>query len=143
MSEREMRRLLQDVIQDIDAGRVDVRPRRRQGPGRLRRLVAPPLIAASLGLGLGAAGSTGCDGRNVGTAEDGGGDASAQVDSGNIEAYGVVMMDAGVDGGNVDLYGVIVEDGGVQQDAIVDAAVDGEIPLPYAAPPILDYPLPA
>ena len=50
MSDREMRRLLNDVIADIEAGRV--KPRRRLG--RLGALIGGGAIAATLAL-------TGCD----------------------------------------------------------------------------------
>lgn len=121
MSDQDFRRLLLEVIDDIDAGRVDVRPRRY----RLARLIGAPLVAATLGLSAGA-----CSNRNVGTHQD----AEAPLDDGTTADDGGPPIDAAaVDGGNIDLYGIIIE------DAAVDAAVDGEIPLPYAAPPITDF----
>jgi hypothetical protein len=131
MPEPELRQILRDVIADIDAGRVDVRPRRRRG-----RWLGSSVVAAALGLAGGALGA-GCEQHALGVDRD------AAVDAGSIVLYGIARTDAAldaaadaeVDGGNVDLYGVILEDGG-SADAALDAAVDGDIPLPYAAPPI-------
>jgi hypothetical protein len=154
MSDREIREVLQEVIADIDAGRVDPRSparrrRRRERPYLLGRWLGPPLLAASLGVAAAAgAGATGCTMRNVGVDEDASGDARVEVDGGNQELYGVVGpdagLDAGVDGGNIDLYGVIVEDGGVAEDGgeLEDAEVDAQILPPYASPPILEYDAP-
>lgn len=128
MSERELRQILDEVISEIDAGRIDLRSRRL----RLGRWLGPPLVAATLGL-TGASLGTGCTERSVGTSQDASTDARVGLDSGSVDAYGIPYADAAVDSGNVDLYGVVPEDAG-----IVDAAIDGDIPLPYAAPPILD-----
>lgn len=118
MSECDLRRILHEVICDIDAGRVDPRPRRR----RLSRWLGPPLVAATIGI----TGAAGCDSRAVGTQED------AALDAGASEVYGVVPSDARIDtgtyidtgiptdSGNVDLYGMVIEDAGLD-DAQVDS----------------------
>ena len=106
MTEREMRKILGEVVDDLDSGRVRVpRPKRR----RLRSVVAPAILAAGLGL---AGAAMGCDGRNVGTEGDGSArpdvmvgqdagtvqqDAEVEVDGGPIWAYGIVFEDAEVD----------------------------------------------
>ena len=120
MNDHDLRSLLEEVIADLDAGRL--RP-----PGRrLVRLLGPPLLA--VGLGLGAAG---CDGRNLGIAED---DAATQpvepqrADAGGQPAY----VAPEVDGGPVLMYGEPFE-------PAADAAVpepDGEPNASlYSAPP--------
>ncbi len=131
MSDRELRQILQDVIEDIDSGRV--RP-----PRRLMRWLGPSALAVSLGV----AGAAGCDARPVGVESDGGvavtvdagleqdaeppradaqvtPDAQPQLDAGPLVMYGPAwppvdggaMEDYGVspvepDGGPFDLYGV-------------------------------------
>jgi len=156
MSDRDLRRILNDIIEDLDSGRL--RPHR---PRRLVRWIGGPALAASLGLGLGL-GATGCDDRAIGYAEDAGVHqvdtgvhqadtgmhqvdagstedyAAPPVDAGGIYAYGIPPMvedagaeaiDAGAeewDGGAYDLYGVPFEG--------EDAAVDPPPEAMYAAP---------
>ena len=115
MSDQELRKLLHQAIEDMDAGRVSVRPPRRSV---IRHLLAPPLIAASLGL------AAGCDTRSVGASDDGGGRPDAAI-----------THDGDVDAGPVDLYGVIVEDGGpILVDAAYMAPFDSGPEPPYMAP---------
>ncbi|MFH2005155.1 MAG: hypothetical protein ABI333_01080 [bacterium] len=120
MSDRELRDLLEAVIEDIDSGRVVVRR-----AGTLARLMAPGLVAASLGLAA-------CGGTPVGSAQDAQTDAVVMQPDSSVEAYGIPMADAGVDAGNIDLYGMIIEDAAVEEDADI-------IYPPYAAPPVRDY----
>ncbi len=44
------------------------------------------------------------------------------------------------DNADLGLYGMIIEDAEVEDAEVVDAGIDGDLPLPYAAPPILDFP---
>lgn len=121
MSDREMRRLLNDVIADIEAGRVN--PRRRLG--RLGALLGGGAIAATMAL-------TGCfeaspaygvpptdstvqyDGDvDAGPViEYGGPDIDAAVDAGPVVDYGGPDIDAAVDAGPVVDYGGPDIDGG-------------------------------
>ncbi len=124
MSDREMRELLEAVIDDIDSGLVTVRR-----AGRLGRLVGTGLVAATLGL------AGGCTQTGVGTETD----AAPTSDAG-------AQADAQIDAGPVDLYGIWTEDAAVSDDAQaeVDAAVDAEVDAeifypPYAAPPVYDF----
>lgn len=64
MSDRELRKIVKEVIADIDSGRIRL-PRPRWS--RLKALLAPPVIAASLGMA-----AMGCDDRAVGISDDGG-----------------------------------------------------------------------
>ena len=76
MSDRDLREIVKEVITDIDSGRIRL-PRRRFG--RLRALLATPVIAASLGVA-----AMGCDDRAVGISEDGG--VQHQVDDAGEES---------------------------------------------------------
>jgi hypothetical protein len=124
MNDADLRTLLDQVIADLDAGRL--RPPGRRPRGLARRL-GPPLLAVGLGLGVAA-----CDGRGLGVVEE---DASVQpvdpqrVDAGDQPAY----VAPEVDGGPMVMYGEPFE-------PVVDAGVpepDGEPPNAslYAAPP--------
>lgn len=126
MSDREIRELLEAVIDDIDAGRVTVRR-----AGRLGKLVGTGLVAATLGL------SGGCTETAVGTGTDAAptadagtqADANAEVDSGPVDLYGIWTDDAAVS-----------DDAAADGDAAADAEVDAEIFYPpYAAPPVYDF----
>lgn len=66
MSDRDLRRILNEVIDEIDRGRLRPVP-----PARRRGRLGGAVLAAALGLGLAAGG--GCGGRVVGTVTDGGG----------------------------------------------------------------------
>jgi hypothetical protein len=115
MSDHELRRILKQTIEDIDAGRIRVRSPRRS---ILRHLLAPPLIAASLGL------AAGCDTRSVGASDDGG-----------TRPDAAVTQDGEVDSGPVDLYGVMTNDGGpFTVDAAYMAPFDSGPEPPYMAP---------
>jgi len=141
MSDRDLRQILNDIIDDLDTGRL-----RAHRPRRLLRWLGAPVLAATLGLG-----GAGCEDRAIGYAEDAGvqqmdaashEDAAVQqVDAGSIFAYGIPPMDdAGAeamdaaveewDGGAYDLYGVPFEG--------EDAAVDPPPEAMYSAP---DYEL--
>ncbi len=138
MSDRELRRILHDIIDDLDAGRL-----RAPRPRRFIRWLGAPVLAASLGLGV-----AGCEDRSIGyttdaaveqvdagTYED---STAPQVDGGNVFAYGIppIDEDAGApsvdadvqqyDGGNMDLYGVPFQG--------EDAAVDPPPEALYSAP---------
>ncbi len=112
MSDRELRDVLHAVMDDIDAGRL-----RRPGiRPRLWRLVAPPLLATSLGL-------AGCGDTAVGTSQDGTVSVDGQMDAGPVLEY-MAPFDAAV------------EDGGVVPPYMgpFDAAVDAGPNLEYMAP---------
>lgn len=89
MSDRDLRRILSEIIEDFDTGRI----RRIRGrlPG-VRKVVGSAVIAAALGLG-GAA----CDTRSVGAPTDAGThqDVVVQVDAGGDLLYMAPMVDAG------------------------------------------------
>ncbi len=127
MSDREMRELLEAVIDDIDSGLVTVRR-----AGRLGRLVGTGLVAATIGL------AGGCTQTAVGTetdaapTSDAGAQADAQVDAGPVDLYGFFTEDAAVTG-----------DAEAEADAEADAEIDAQIFYPpYAAPPVYDFTLP-
>lgn len=79
MSDQELRGVLEEVIRDIDTGRIPI----RRSPRRLAAVLGPPLLALGLGLGAGA-----CTDRAVGVGEEEG---RGAPDS------GLVRSDAGVD----------------------------------------------
>jgi len=117
MSDRELRQVLQDIIEDIDTGRV--RPFRGRS---LRMILAGSALAAGLALG-------GCE--------------TAQPVYGvpPNDAYGVPITDARPEGGAVDAYGIPMLDAGLDAAPTTDASVDadagwdGGIYL-YGAPPM-------
>lgn len=119
MSDRDLRRILNDIIDDLDAGRV--RPPR---PRRLVRWLGAPVLAASLGLG-----AAGCDDRAIGYTDDAG--VNQQVDSGSSEDYAAPPVDAG----NIFAYGIppMDEDASIEDvDAEADAEADAEVDPPFA-----------
>jgi hypothetical protein len=159
MSDQELRKVLQDVMEEIDSGRL--RPLR---PKRLRGTLRGAILAAALGLSTAA-----CGGRAVGGDPDAGTqphpdvatqqldagtqqpDAATvqldagepQVDSGPLTAYGIPEVDAGtvvlLDGGATNLYLAVMFDGGDVEalDAGPQPAEDAEIDTPaYMAPPV-------
>lgn len=112
MSDYELRRILHDVIREIDEGRL--RTPFQNLARRLGRAVAPPLVAAAIGLGTMA-----CDDRALGydpdasvsstadasvqrDAETIAPDAQPQLDAGSVLMYGEPWLDAGA----MDDYGV-------------------------------------
>jgi hypothetical protein len=124
MSDREMRRLLQDVMDDIEAGRV--KPRRRFG--RLKAVLGGGAIAATLAL-------TGCDtdaapvygvppdatvqydaASDAEPLTDAEAEADAEADAGPVVDYGGPDIDAGVDAGPVVDYGGPDIDAGAQPE---------------------------
>lgn len=132
MNDAEMRALLEDVISDLDAGRVALpRPRRR-----LLRYLGPPLLAASLGM-------VGCSQDALEPPQDGATqtDATVDPDGGFVPEY-MAPFDAGPDL----LYmapfdGSVAIDGGAVPEymAVFDASTEidedaGAMPL-YMGPP--------
>ena len=122
MSDREMRALLHQVMTDIEEGRIAPKPLPFR---RLGRFLAPPLLAASLGL-------AGCTDNNVGYY----GDAAymapdvavqdASVDAGPVvDAAYMAPFDAAVDSGPEPPY----------MGPPFDAGVDSGPEPPYMAPP--------
>jgi len=149
MSDYELRRILLDVIRDIDEGRV--RTPVQNLARRLGRAVAPPLVAAAIGLGTMA-----CDDRALGydpdastsptadasvqrDAETTAPDAQPQLDAGSVLMYGEPWLDAGAvddygvppieaDAADIDLYGVPPQPG-------PDAGSAGLYGVPEVEPP--------
>jgi hypothetical protein len=159
MSDRDIRQILNEIIEDFDAGRL--RMVRTRLP-TVRNVVGSALVAVALGLG-GAA----CDGRGVGTATDAGvqRDVAVQVDGGMDLLYMAPMVDAGPmpeyaepfqDGGIMPAYGEpFYDDGGVYEymappidagdvpaymapgwDASADPEADGGFNTAYGVPPV-------
>ena len=125
MSDQELRTLLEDVIEDIDAGRVrpPCRPRRRLG-----RLIAGSALVAGLAL-------AGCDTAqpaygapptDAETMLDSTVSGDAEVDADPVVDYGGPDIDAGLDSG------AVIEYGGPD----VDAEVDGGPVVDYGGPDI-------
>ena len=119
MSEREMREVLQAVIDDIDTGRLAVPPLR----SRLVRYLGPPLVAASLGL-------TGCIDRDVEPARDSSTQDATIQNDGAQPAY-IAPFDGAVIEYAAPFDGSVDPDGGVQPAYI--APFDGAV-IEYAAP---------
>ncbi len=157
MSERDLRRILNEIIEDFDTGRI--RLIRSRLPG-VRNVVGSAVIAVTMGLG-----GVACDTSGVGVATDAGTqqDATAeQFDGGGDLLYMAPPVDAGpmpeyaepfIDGGISPAYAEpFPDDGGVEPyidagdapaymapywDAEVepDAEVDGGNMAAYAVPP--------
>ncbi len=159
MSDRDLRKLLNEIIEDFDAGRI--RMVRRRLPG-VRNMVGSAMIAATLGLG-----GVACDTQSVGTSTDAGAqrDAAAQVDAGGDLLYMAPEVDAGpmpeyaepfMDGGIMPAYGEpFYDDGGIYEyasppidageapaymgpfpDASVEEEEDGGFNTAYGVPPV-------
>lgn len=97
MSDRDLRKILQDIIKDLDTGRL-----RAHRPRRLVRWIGAPVLAVSLGLGV-----AGCEDRAIGYSDDAG--VQVQVDAGSSEDYAAPPVDAAtppVDAGNIFAYGI-------------------------------------
>ena len=95
-----MRRILEEVIEEIDGGRL--RPR---VPPRLRTRIGGTVVAVALGLGAAA-----CDGRVVGTVTDAGGPPDvAHLDPPDVAHLdppdAEVLADAAIDSGPLTTYG--------------------------------------
>jgi hypothetical protein len=121
MSEREMRSILHEVMEDIEQGRLSP-PRPSQRRLRLVRVVGPPLMAASLGL-------TGCMSTGIGTQDDGG------VDGGGAAATDARTSDAGAVPPYMGPFDATVDGGPtLEYMAPFDATVDGGPTLEYMAP---------
>jgi hypothetical protein len=114
MSDRELRQLLHDVIDEIDAGRVV--PWRGR---RLRNLVAGTALAAGLAL-------AGCN------------ESVAVYGAPATDAYGVPVMDARPEAGPgpVDAYGIPMVDAGLDAAPAADAKVDAGPQEDYGAPDV-------
>lgn len=137
MSDLEMRKLLRQVMADIEAGRGPrKRPWRRLGPW-----LAPPLLAASLGLAA-------CGNTAVGTEQDATVTADAVMDAAQRDAATAAYMapfdaalDAEADTGVMPPYMAPPFDAGPEPDyaSPFDAGVEdgGSIPL-YMGPPPQD-----
>ncbi|MFH2009593.1 MAG: hypothetical protein ABI333_23575 [bacterium] len=124
MSEREIRKILNEVCEDLDAGRVRQRWLRF---GRLGTL-GPVLLAVGM-----SAGALGCHAQSIGTEQD----ASQQRDAA-IERDAFIQRDAAVyyDDGAVVTYGIPDVDAEIDLDADLDAEIDAEGTAIYSAPPI-------
>ncbi|MDY0001435.1 MAG: hypothetical protein RBU30_09095 [Polyangia bacterium] len=133
MSERDIRKILDEVIADLDAGRVVPRPR-----GRLSRLGAALGAPAALAVGLAiggcdepavAYGVPPVDASHLDAGLDARADArpDARLDDGATEDYGVPQVDGSLDGslddGAVVDYGVPQVDGSLDDGAVVDYGV--------------------
>lgn len=87
MRDLELRRILEEVMTEIDSGKIRVKKRRFS---TLKAALAPAIL--SVGMGLAAAG---CDGRAVGAADEHEGpsdasyvaDAEQRPDAGSVDAY--------------------------------------------------------
>ena len=134
MSDTELRRILTEVIEDLDTGRVILpRPVR---PG-IRALLAGPALAAGMAL-------TGCLGGPVyGAPSTDARIVDAALDGGGVDAMYAAPWDAHVDAapGPDAAPDSRVDDGGAPEYAVItdggarDAAVDGGgVPL-YMGPP--------
>lgn len=142
MSEQDLRRILDEVIADLDAGRI--LPLRWSSLSRLGAAVGAP---AALAIGLALAGcngpavaygvppvdagqlDVGCCYEYGSPPVDAGFDArsDARLDDGSIEDYGVPQVDGSLDGslddGAVVDYGVPQVDGSLDDGAVVDTGV--------------------
>lgn len=128
MSDHKMRELLRQVMADIETGRV---PRPRL-PKRLAPWLAPPLLAASLGLAA-------CGHTAVGTERDATVATDAITDAAPlVDAIYAAPFDAAMDTGVMPPYMAPPFDAGPEPDyaSPFDASVDdaGSIPL-YMGPP--------
>lgn len=134
MSDRDLRRILSEIIEDFDSGRIR-RIRGRLPSGRsVRNVVGSAMIAATLGLG-----GVACDTRSVGTPTDAGThqDVATQVDSGMDLLY----MAPPVDAGPMPEYGEPFYDAGIMpaygepfyDDAGLTPVDAGDVPA-YMAP---------
>lgn len=126
MNDNDLRRMLKDVIEEIDSGRITLK---RPGSSLLRRLLRPGILAASLSLGMGAAG---CDTRSVGSPYDG----TVQQDVYNspdaaymapFDAAYMAPFDAGPQ-----------PDAGLSDAAVEDAEIDGGMVVLYMGPPPIE-----
>lgn len=140
MSDRDLRRILNEIIDDFDAGRIQtVRTRLPT----VRNVVGSAVIAVTLGLG-----GVACDTESVGSANDAtttttdaatGQDAATQIDGGMDLLYMAPIVDAGpmpeyaepfIDAGDVPAYM------GPYWDASVDPDEDAGPQTAYGVPPV-------
>jgi hypothetical protein len=103
MSDRDLRRILDEIIEDFDTGRIQLIRSRMPG---IRNVVGSAVIAVTLGLG-----GVACDTQSVGTTGDAGPqrDAAAQIDGGMDLLY----MAPPVDAGPMPEYAEPFDDGGI------------------------------
>jgi hypothetical protein len=143
MSDTELRKILRDVIDDLDQGRVRV-------PGRLpwKRVAGAMILSAGLGLG----GLAGCNERALGADTDASSaDASVTLDSGSgrdgaqpypdggvITAYGEPFLDGGI----LPPYSQPFLDGGSNEDYSAPPVLDGGNDSLYSAPAYMAPPAP-
>jgi len=126
MSDFELRKILRDVMGDLDRGRLRLRNRVTRGA------VIPAVMAAGLGLGLAA-----CDADPVGSAQD------ARPDVYNIADAAYMAPDVALDAVAPAYLGPIV-DGGVDAVVVTDANVDDDARVDsgphtlYMGPPPID-----
>lgn len=125
MSDFELRRILQDVIEDLDSGRVRLAPR-----GAWRRAAGAAILAAGLGLG----GLSGCTDRAVGVGDDAGArDARVWLDAGPNADYDTPPV---LDAGPMPEYGEPFLDAGPNEDYSVPPVLDGGGDFLYAVPEV-------
>ena len=140
MSDLDLRRILNEIIDDFDTGRI--RTVRARLP-TVRNVVGSAVIAVTLGLG-----GVACDTQSVGSTTDAGShttdagteqDAAMQIDGGMDLLYMAPMVDAGpmpeyaepfYDAGDVPAYM------GPYWDASVDPDEDGGPQTAYGVPPV-------
>lgn len=155
MSDRDLRRILNEIIDDFDTGRIQLLRSRLPG---VRNVVGSAVIAVTMGLG-----GVACDTQSVGTATDAGPqrDAVSQIDGGVDLLYMAPAVDAGpmpeyaepfIDGGITPAYAEpFPDDGGVYEvldagdapaymapswDASTDPEADGGFNTAYGVPPV-------
>lgn len=126
MSDFELRKILRDVMDDLDRGRLRLRNRVTRGA------VIPAVLAAGLGLGVAA-----CDTNSVGSAQDARPDVYNYVDAAYavpdvaLDAVAPAYMGPIVDGG---VDAIVVTDANVDDDAVVDSGPN----TLYMGPPPVD-----
>lgn len=126
MSDFELRKILRDVMDDLDRGRLRLRNRVTRGA------VIPAVMAAGLGLGVAA-----CDTDSVGSAQDARPDVVNHVDAAYmapdvaLDAVAPAYMGPIVDGG---VDAMVVTDANVDDDAVVDSGPN----TLYMGPPPVD-----
>lgn len=131
MSDFELRKILRDVMDDLDQGRLRLRGR------VVRKALLPAVMAAGLGLGV-----AGCDTNSVGNIHDAGPDGQTIVDAAYmapdvaLDAVAPAYMGPIVDGGTDALAPAYM---GPEVDAEADdAEVDSGPHTLYMGPPPID-----
>jgi hypothetical protein len=135
MSDFELRKILRDVMDDLDRGRLRLQSRVARG------VVLPAAMVA--GLGLAGLGLAACDTSSVGNAQD------ARPDVQNIVDAAYMAPDVALDAVALDAvapaYMGPIVDGGVDAEAVTDADVDEDADIVdsgphtlYMGPPPID-----